>query len=343
MPYAPGTEYRGDQYVFQGGQHMADAVSGWLENFLNQQKQVTAAGKSADYFVKANPDSLGQMGIHEEEWANLGAREKANAVNGFVQGQASKNAAAELQAKMQLQQAQAAKAQEDADAAQGMPQFAEALNQEMTQAPQSAPPGIDLNSFNPGQQAMNLAGGQPVQTSAPPPTMTGAVMRALARVRAMNPRLAAAVASKVLPNLLQNAGSDGNATPAEKKMTDGSIVFYQPGTKNPLVVSPNSKSEATAAAQQAVLQTKADLHQKLLDAGFAPAKNGKTGEVIPDVYVDAQGKPLDLRPGVTKMTGQAVKPSPAPADITYLKKNPTKRDLFDAQFGDGAAAKVLGK
>lgn len=63
-----------------GLQQFADAA----EKF----KQVQDAGKAADYFVKANPDALSSMGIHQDEWQTLGARDKSAAVTGLVKSQA---------------------------------------------------------------------------------------------------------------------------------------------------------------------------------------------------------------------------------------------------------------
>ena len=97
MPYAPGTEYRGDIH----NMNAVGSLMSWLENFLTQQKQITAAGKSADYFVKANPKALEEMGMHPDAWTNLGNEQKAGAIQGYLKGQAAREQAEELAAKQQ--------------------------------------------------------------------------------------------------------------------------------------------------------------------------------------------------------------------------------------------------
>lgn len=52
-----------------------------------QYKQVSAGGKAADFFVKANPDALHSLGILPEQWDTLGARDKSAAVTGLIKGQ----------------------------------------------------------------------------------------------------------------------------------------------------------------------------------------------------------------------------------------------------------------
>lgn len=66
MPWNPQTQDRRAELIMQGlqmGQQNAQALGQWLTNFLDEQKKITAAGKSADYFFKANPDAL-------TEWAS---------------------------------------------------------------------------------------------------------------------------------------------------------------------------------------------------------------------------------------------------------------------------------
>jgi hypothetical protein len=331
MPYNPQAVDQRGNFIMQGNEMShtnALALGSWLENFLNQQKQINNAGKSADYFVKSNQNGDGsnpileEMGIHQDEWANLGARDKSAAVQGLLQSRAAKQQAADIQAQTDLRNAQAAKAQTDA-AAEG------ALGPIMQRATElmrggSAPAQLPLGAADWGA----LLGGQGprafVQT---PGTATAgmalpqALLQAIGESKAMNPRVQGALISKILPQMIQNAGGEGDSTPIEMTMSDGTKVLYQPHTKNPAMFSPSSKAEATAAAQQAVLQTKADLHQKLIANGFTPAKNAQTGEDIADVYTDATGKTVDLRSGITKLTGQPPNaPAPVPKNKADLKK-----------------------
>lgn len=332
MPYNPMTQYRGDSYVFQGGRDTATALSGWLENFLNQQKAVANAGKSAQYAVKADPSILQEAGLHPDEFDNLGARDQANIVTGVMQGRGAKQRAAEAQAQIQLRQAEAAKAQTEADSTSGMPQFAQFLQEELQQpgtatTPSWPPPGnADWNSF--------LQGNGPVQTSgtttgaqpAGPPPMSQAVLRALGRVQNLNPRVAAALATKILPGILQNSGDDSAPEVIQLQGPNGTKlpVIYKRGSKQ-FQVDPTAVVEARNQAAQELLQAKNALHQQLIGNGFKPATNSATGEVIPDVYTDPTGKTIDLRSGIDKMTGTpsattpATTPAAAGARVTVSK------------------------
>lgn len=55
-----------------------------LEKFIGEQKQLNAAGKSADFFAQASPDFLAEIGQTPESWKNLGAKDKVAAHAGFM-------------------------------------------------------------------------------------------------------------------------------------------------------------------------------------------------------------------------------------------------------------------
>jgi hypothetical protein len=111
MPYNPGIQSHADSIITQSlgaAQQNTNMLVSWLTNFLDQQKQINNAGKSADYYVKANPKALDTMGIHPEEWSNLGAKDKALAVQTMMQTQAQQAQQAKvenMQAATQLNQA----------------------------------------------------------------------------------------------------------------------------------------------------------------------------------------------------------------------------------------------
>lgn len=186
----------------------------FLDNLVQREKQINDAGKSADFFVKANPQALDEMGMHEDQWKNLGARDKMNAVQGYVSGKATQRATQEANAQVQLRTAEAAKAQNEVDANSGFPDFARFLNEEMSGAPTWPPPGqADWNGFLQGKGPVQMPG-TATGTAQPgtPPPMSQAVLRALARVQSLNPRTAAAIASKVLPAMVQNTMEDNPVT-----------------------------------------------------------------------------------------------------------------------------------
>jgi hypothetical protein len=69
------------------------------------------AGKAAEFYVKSNPEVLGQLGMQEDEWANMGAQDKAGLVQGVVEANTQKQLAARMedyaaQARLRDQQAQ---------------------------------------------------------------------------------------------------------------------------------------------------------------------------------------------------------------------------------------------
>lgn len=76
--------------ISQGRDHRVD-TSGFqqfadvAEKFKRQQDM----GKAADFFVKANPEALAQMGVHQDQWKTFGARDKSSAITGFMKAQAT--------------------------------------------------------------------------------------------------------------------------------------------------------------------------------------------------------------------------------------------------------------
>lgn len=73
----------------------------------DQYKQIAAGGKAADYFVKANPGALNQLGVLPEQWDTLGAREKSAAVTGLIKGQGNQELMDKLAEAAQQQKARA--------------------------------------------------------------------------------------------------------------------------------------------------------------------------------------------------------------------------------------------
>jgi len=104
MPFAPATSYRGDQYLFEGISGAGRALGSGIEAAVDRYRQIQDAGKSADSFYNALGDQAqGALGIHPEEWKTLGAREKANAMVGYVKAQGVKEAIARYNDLLQQQ------------------------------------------------------------------------------------------------------------------------------------------------------------------------------------------------------------------------------------------------
>lgn len=206
-------------------------LGSWLDNLIQQQKQISMAGKSAQYAWKADPSIAKDAGMSDEEFNNAGARDKAVVVQGVFQKRVAKQTADENAAKIQLQQAQAQKAQMDVLASGGLGQFAQYMNEQMNNSagptgttPTWPPPGgadwgALLNGQGPQGYPSQAAGTTTGNTSSNPPTMGQMALRALARVQAVNPRIGAAITKDVLPMVFQNSDDGGAVTFAEDPAT----------------------------------------------------------------------------------------------------------------------------
>lgn len=90
MGYNP-QPYTGDRYLFSGisnagaglAQGLAD-IGHHIERAREEQKQLTTAAKSADFFAQASPEFLKEIGQTPDSWKNLGARDKVAAHAGFM-------------------------------------------------------------------------------------------------------------------------------------------------------------------------------------------------------------------------------------------------------------------
>ena len=71
-----------------GGGRLASALTQLMQNHADQQDQISNAGKAADYARKAMGDQAPQLtGVTDDEWGNLGNRDKAAAMQGLQQKQ----------------------------------------------------------------------------------------------------------------------------------------------------------------------------------------------------------------------------------------------------------------
>jgi len=334
--------------------------------------------------VRADPTILDQIGTTQEDFDNWGARDKALAVQGVFQGRGAKQAAEATAAQAALRQAEAAKAQNDADATQGFPDFARFLNEEMTPGQSPAQPPL------PGRVSDIINGGGPlsfVQTPGAPGgaatttatngqpqavPMGQAVLRALAKVQAMNPRVAAAIASRVLPGLIQNAtagdegtvnftqdpvtgnrfatrgktmmGSGVDPTIAARAMSNGAVPM-QDGSGN--VIGYNVPTGGGKFTYHPTKDLTPDQRQNLI-LQHQKAKSDLLGKLTVATdntnIVNAINEEIGVHTAaIAELKGNTTTPQPSQSDVAYLKTHPTAREGFDKKFGAGAAAKVLGK
>lgn len=94
-----------------------------------RDQRETAAGKAAEFFFKANPSALMELGLSETQFNNMSAQEQSAAALGYVQAQTQKQIYQQLAAEQ---------------AAQGVMQRA---SQQQTTMPSPSAPGVlpDLN------------------------------------------------------------------------------------------------------------------------------------------------------------------------------------------------------
>ncbi len=296
MPWAPSEHDQSGSIIMQGlqlGNQNAQALGNWLSNFIEHQQQIKAAGKSAEYFVRANPDALGAIGLHPDEFGNLGAREKAAAVQGFVQGQGEQRAAQEVQARVALQKSQTdwfnQRAQEQLNEGEGGPLYADELDKLLASydtgtrsasGPSPAfPPGTENIGALGALRAMGinipLAGGTATGTAAEPtPPMPRIMLKALSNLQAMNPRAATGMYRQILPALLQNPDAAGRApTPTWTKGPTGRYAVTVPGSKQfQLDTDPSEWARAMAAGQIPAVPV-----------------TDSSGNVLGNVYADQRG------------------------------------------------------
>lgn len=93
----------------EGQQRAQLAWAQMAEQREERYQREADAGKAAEYFFKANPDALMELGVTEKQFANMSARQQSAAAMGFVSAQAQKQVmqqlaqAAEQQAAAQRQ------------------------------------------------------------------------------------------------------------------------------------------------------------------------------------------------------------------------------------------------
>lgn len=114
MPYS-ADPYRGDRYLFEGIASAGAGVSRGLQQAFDrmeqqkeEEKRLTSIGKAADAFATAAPDFLNTIGHTPESWKNVGAREKAAAMEGFVQSKSIQALTQRIAAQQQAMEQEAA-------------------------------------------------------------------------------------------------------------------------------------------------------------------------------------------------------------------------------------------
>ena len=269
-----------------------DATSTVMQIGQNQQANLDAWGqlydnaKVADMMVKANPDLVQRMGFQSpEQFKSLSAQDKIAATTGYIKQQGI----AEHVARLNDYAAQAAQRQQQVQDDQSVGDFL----QNYGKAPETMPDENGADQPLTPQQKFNWA---LVNT----PGMSGRnIPKAIDSLTKWQ-----AVTAK------QDAADALDAAPEAMTMPDGGTVYFQRHTKNPMVVSPMTKSAARVDEINA--QAESNKSKGLLPEGttFETTANGLAIATLPD--------------GSTKFLGKA----PAAAK---------DRKSFFAQFMGGGA------
>ena len=341
------------------------AVEGY-DQFSDQQDRINSAGKAADYFRKSmGEDAEKQTGITDAEWQNLGAREKAAAAQGFVENQTAQSMAARIkdtlsqvlqrQGTADWRTSQANKNNQETTSDQT---FADAYKR----ATQPATPDwrIPQSLTASLMSEPNANGGQPTPQS----ILTMALQSGVTLPKALTYAQSLKSISAGSPNGDEPFKPSGNML----KIGKWNVPVIQTGPKesNPnwsLATDENGnpaldKSKLTPAqAMRQFSQNQKDLaliNQRLQLApaiqkvsGFDPDELRAQHQALSDEQDELgpiwnKNYKSNKGPSATPAKTGAT-PKPTPADIQYLRSNPTSAMAanFNGRFGAGAADRFL--
>lgn len=186
---------QGNQALAGGISQAGQAINDGIEKHREEQKRIADKGRMADGIAKAYPQLLSKLGVSPEQFANMGAREKAPLLDGAMQG---------------LQQMQEMQDRE---------QRAQLLQMKADEMQQALADQEDSRNF---ARAYHL----PKYLAQQPTPASGAELpQMLADFAAVNP--AAANRLGYLDQAVKNAGRDDMGAPAysEDPVTGQRVVF----------------------------------------------------------------------------------------------------------------------
>jgi hypothetical protein len=110
MPYAPTERNRVGDYLFSAITGATKSIGDAMEKHEEENKQIAAGGKSADYALKALPEDqrtqlLGRFGLTDQSFNNLGAKDKIALFQGVTKSTALQQIISEIGDGMQKRKA----------------------------------------------------------------------------------------------------------------------------------------------------------------------------------------------------------------------------------------------
>lgn len=297
-------------------------------NYIDQQKQLTSAGKAGKYYFDANPDALAEMGKTPEEAKNFGAQDWAS----LAQAHTEKLNVTQLMAKLAAAQANTA-----AQGALTAQQLVESTaNQNFTQ---------EFNNQKPTSQSMAgmLLGQGPRrnQTTTPMDIARIALDSGLPpeKIIAHLPQLATA----------SESGAEEDNTPAWGKGPNGEDYMFQAHTKNGPVISPFSKAAARLNEIQAQGEATANKDSFPEGTEFSTTANGFGIATLPDGTMRKLGRvPTEKKARLSyfdRLMGGEDSATNAPAAAARAKivTPAIASDYLQKAGGDKAKARAAAK
>ena len=299
------------------GNAMLSANEGY-EKFVEGQKQITNLGKAADYFRAAmGDDAPSKTGITDEEWENMGHKDRASAMQGFLSEQTAQEGSARSQAYSSMAQTRADAQKEQENEAGGLARWAQTMNKlvnppmdEATGEPMTSDASV-MQRFTPEQRAG---------------------FQSLADMGQSNPRLAAPMIKSLFQQFAQPGGMGANGqpdnAPGEIELGPNKAPVFYSKKGGQFQVDPAYKASTTADAKAA--NTPAEE-----EPGEGPTMS-KDGKFYWDTHLKSW-KPLSaggVAGQVQALFGGGAQPAAAPeAKPAELPKISTKADYTKLPSG----------